>query len=80
MSVNSLTQNDFSVITAIKLQNISQLKQQPENTLKHFNFFCPEEKKMQKTNKQKKPDEKIISALVKMQRMSVQIKLKSIFS
>lgn len=76
MSVNSLTQNDFSVITAIKLRNISQLKQQPENTLKHFNFFCPEENKQ--TNR--KPDEKIISALVKMQRMSVQIKLKSIFS
>ena len=51
MSVNSLTQNDFSVITAINFQNISQLKQQPENTLKHFNFFCPEEKKKWKKKK-----------------------------
>ena len=59
-----------------------QLKQQPEDTLKHFNFFCPEKKKMQKTkNKQtKKPDGNIISALAKTQRMSVQVKLKSVFS
>jgi len=48
MSVNSLTQNDFSVITAINFQDILQLKQQPEDTLKHFNFFCPEKKKCKK--------------------------------
>ena len=78
MSVNSLTQNDFSVITAINFQDILQLKQQPEDTLKHFNFFCPE-KKMQK-NPHQKPDGNIISALAKMQRMSVQVKLKSVFS
>ena len=79
MSVNSLTQNDFSVITAINFQNISQLKQQPENTLKHFNFFCPEVKKKNGKEK-KKTDGRIILALAKMQRMSVQVKLKSIFS
>lgn len=79
MSVNSLTQNDFSVITAINFQDILQLKQQPEDTLKHFNFFCPEKKKCKKKPHQK-PDGNIISALAKMQRMSVQVKLKSVFS
>ena len=59
-----------------------QLKQQPEDTLKHFNFFCPEKKnaKNKKQTNKKKPDGNIISALAKTQRMSVQVKLKSVFS